>query len=257
MFYKQIGLCILSATLLIACAGAPSTPDDVRALRAAEVNTRLGIQYLRSGEYDMSRKRLEKAIHLAPGYAGAHDAIAVLYERVGERTLAEKHYLKSLRLDPDNASSRNNYGQFLCQSKRYSEAEDAFMQAANNPFYRTPWVPLTNAGICYMGVPDNEQAEKYLRQALQQQPEYAPALLKMGMLSFAAGNYLATRAYMQRFQQVADHTPESLWLAVRAEFALKDHQAWGNYAFQLKNKFPDSEQTLLLQEWENERRSGN
>lgn len=257
MFYKQASLCIMSATLLIACAGSPSTPDDAHALRAAEVNTRLGIQYLRTGEYDMSRKRLEKAIRQAPGYAGAHDAIAVLYERVGERELAEKHYLKGLRLDPDNASSHNNYGQFLCQSKRFDEAEHEFELAANNPFYRSPWVPLTNAGTCYFSVPDIEKAEKYLRLALKQQPEYAPALLKMGMVSFAAGNYLATRAYVQRYQQVADHSAESLWLAIRAEFELKDHQAWGNYALQLKNGFPDSEQTLLLQEWENERRSGN
>ena len=115
----------------------------------------------------------------------------------------------------------------------------------------------TNAGVCLMMVPDNKRAEEYFRLALKKQSEYAPALLQMGMISFTTGNYLSTRAYLQRYQSVADPTAESLWLAVRTEFALKDHQAWGNYALTLKNQFPDSEQYLLLQEWENERRSGN
>lgn len=257
MFIRRICSYILPAILLAGCAGNPSGSAQTQAMTSAEANTRLGIEYLRAGDFSKSRMRLEKAIKLAPDYAGAHDAIAVLYEQVGDRALAEKHYRKSLSLNPDNGSSHNNYGQFLCKSERYTEAEDAFKRAAANPYYRTPWVPLTNAGTCLMIVPDNKRAEEYFRLALKEQPEYAPALLRMGMISFANGNYLSARAYLQRHQAVTNATAESLWLAVRTEFALKDHQAWGNYALKLRNEFPDSEQNLLLQEWENERRSGN
>jgi type IV pilus assembly protein PilF len=248
---------VLTALLLTACAGNQPGQGKTRAVAAAKVNTQLGIEYLRSGNYELSRTRLEKAIRQAPDYPGAHDAIAVLYEQVGEMKLAEKHYLKSLKLDADNASFRNNYGRFLCKMRRYEAAEDAFKRAADNAFYRTPWIPLTNAGICMTGIPDNVRAGKYFRLALQKQPEYAPALMQMGKLSFARDNYLSTRAYLQRYQQVAKHTAESLWLAVRTEYALRDHQAWGNYAIMLKIDFPNSEQFVLLQEWEHERRSGN
>jgi len=81
--------------------------------------------------------------------------------------------------------------------------------------------------------------------------------MSMGSINYARGNYLSARAYLQRYEAVAEHTAESLWLAIRTEYALRDHQAWGNYALMLRNSFPDSEQYMLLQEWENERRSGN
>ena len=257
MSSKRSVVSLVLMLALTACATGPKGPTDAQALTAAKANTQLGIEYLRSGEMDMSRKRLEKAILLAPDYAGAHDAIAVLYEKVGERELAEKHYRKSIRLEPDNAGSQNNYGQFLCKAERYDEAEEIFNRAAKNPFYRKPWVPLTNAGVCLLGVPDEKRAEDYFRQALQSQPQYAPALMNMAGISHARGNYLSARAYVQRYEAVAEHTAQSLWLAIRTEYALKDHQAWGNYALTLKNSFPDSEQAMLLQEWENERRSGN
>ena len=243
--------------MLTACAGNQPGPGEVRSLAAAEANTRLGIEYLRRGEYESSRRRLEKALRQAPDYSGVHDAIAVLYEQVGLMKLAEKHYLKGLKLNPENASAQNNYGLFLCNAGRNAEAESSFRQAANHAFYPTPWVPLTNAGVCMLRVPDKDKAEEYLRLALKKQPEYAPALLQMGKINFADGNYLGTRGYLQRYQQVVEHTAESLWLAVRTEYALKDHRAWGNYALILKNVYPDSEQYVLLQEWENERRSGN
>jgi type IV pilus assembly protein PilF len=257
MFNRRLLISIAITLLLSACATSPDSPDTARALSAAQANTRLGIEYMRTGDLDKSRNRLEKAISLAPDYAPAHQAIAVLYEQAGDVTLAEKHYLKSLSLEPENGSARNNYGQFLCKAKRFDEAEDAFRRAANNPYYRSSWVPQTNAGICLMGVPDRKGAEAYLKQALKSQPRYAPALLNMGKISFDNGNFLGARAYLQRYQEESEHTAESLWLAIRTEHALGDHQAWGNYALRLKNDFPDSEQNQLLQEWENERRSGN
>jgi type IV pilus assembly protein PilF len=99
-------------------------------------------------------------------------------------------------------------------------------------------------------------AEKYFRQALEMDPEYPPALLQMSMLNYSRGNYLSARAYLQRYQENGQDTPESLWLGIRTEYALDDHQAWGNYALTLRNKFPNSPQAAELQKWEYERRSG-
>ncbi len=257
MFNRHLLIRLPLTLMLAACASTQSQPDRERQLLAAETNTKLGIKYLQNNDLEKARSRLEKAITQAPDYPVAHDAIAVLYDQVGETSKAEKHYRESVRLDPKNGTALNNYGQFLCKARRFGEAEDAFKRAIENPYYRSRWVPQTNAGICMMEVPDYANAEAYLRQALKAQPLYGPALLNMGKLSFTNGKYLNARAYLQRYQAVGEHTPETLWLGVRTEYALKDHAAWGKYALQLKNDFPDSAQYLLLQEWENERQSGN
>jgi type IV pilus assembly protein PilF len=76
----------------------------------------------------------------------------------------------------------------------------------------------------------------------------------MSILNFSRDNYLSARAYMQRFEAAARHSADSLWLAIRIEYALHDYGAWDKYAGMLHKGFPDSEQAALLQEWENERR---
>jgi type IV pilus assembly protein PilF len=252
---------LLPALLLAGCAmvsdrdRALNTKENLAA--AAEANTQLGIEYLRQGNYEQSLQKLEKALSLDPDMPAAHDAIAVLYERVGEPEKAEQHYKKSLRLNSDNARGHNNYGQFLCSQGRYAEADKQFRAAADNPFYEAVPVALTNAGMCASLIPDTDKAEQYFRKALDLDPEFAPALLQMSSLKYSQDNYLSARAYMQRYQEAASHSPESLWLAIRTEYALHDRAAWNKYAFMLRNMFPDSEQAALLQEWENERRPGN
>ena len=251
---------LLSTLLLAGCAAVSDREKQLNSKEnlavAADANTQLGIQYLRDGNYELSLQKLEKALSLNPDLPAAHDAIAVLYERVGESGKAEKHYKKSLSLKPDNARGHNNYGQFLCMQQRYAEAEKQFLKAVNNPFYDGVPVALTNAGVCANRIPDTEKAEKYFRMALDQDPVFAPALLQMSFLNFSRDNNLSARAYLQRFEEAASHNPESLWLAIRVEYALHDRVAMDKFAGILRNRFPDSEQAALLQEWENERRSG-
>ncbi|MEZ5542791.1 MAG: type IV pilus biogenesis/stability protein PilW [Pseudomonadota bacterium] len=256
MRYRISVLLLLAPVLLAGCATTAVDGEKKNAEAAARANTQLGVEYLRKGDYETSLKKLKKALEINPNYADAHDVIAVLYERVGELDLAEKHYKRGLKLSPDNAGAHNNYGRFLCNSKRYKEAEEEFQVAAGNAFYASPELPLFNAGLCMEGQPDPDKAESYYRQALEKNPGFAPALLQMASINFARENFLSARGYLQRFQQASPHTPESLWLGVRTEYALQDHKAWGKYALQLKNNFPDSRQTAQLMEWEHEHRSG-
>ena len=260
MRYRKYVTGLLSALLLAGCAAVSDREKELNSKEnraaAAEANTQLGIEYLREGNYEQSLQKLEKALSLDSDLPAAHDAIAVLYDRVGEYKKAEQHYKKSLRLMPDSARAHNNYGQFLCARERYPEAEKQFEEAANNPFYDAVPVVLVNAGLCAWRVPDMEKAEQFFRQAIEQDPDFAPALLQMSKLKYTQDNYLSARAYMQRFQEAAEHSAESLWLAIRLEYALHDRKAVGKYANLLRTMFPDSEQAALLQEWENERRSG-
>ena len=248
-------VCVVIAAMLAGCASSSERKrEKERAAAAATAYTQLGVEYLREGRYELSLTKLKQALELEPDYAKAHGAIAILYEKVGDKDLAEKHYKKALHLAPDDSGAQNNFGQFLCFQGRYKEANKQFMKAASNPFYTSSTVPLTNAGLCAKRIPDAKQAEEYFRQALERDPKFAPALLQMAIAKFEEGRFLSARAYLERFQQVTEHNPDSLWLAVRTEFALKDRVASGRYAVMLKEKYPKSEQAILLLEWENERR---
>ena len=140
---------VLVISLLSACAPAPkSTRAPEIKQDPAEVNTQLGIEYMREGRYELALEKLKKALKQNPSYQTAQTSIAVLYEKLGENNLADKHYRRAYNLDRKNPLTANNYGQFLCRNGRYKEADKMFMTAVKDPLYQYPEMVYTNAGIC-------------------------------------------------------------------------------------------------------------
>ncbi len=235
---------------LSACSSGPKRKLDPA--KAAQANVELGFAYFQEGEMELAMQYLQKALSQDPDLPMAHSAIAVVYERLGEVQQAERHYSRAISLNPKDSKINNNYGQFLCQQNRLEEAEKQFMKAVGNPLYSAPESAYTNAGICARRIPDEKKAEEYFRKALEKNPLYPMALLQMLKLSYDQKEYLRGRAYLQRFQQVSRHTPESLWYAIRVEHALGDKDAVSSYGLLLSNGFPDSLQTREYLDWKHE-----
>lgn len=249
---KSLPLFLLILLLQLAgCAGNPSG-DSLKTRTStndvAKTNLNLGIAYMQRGEYEKSLEKLDRAYQADPNYYETHNAYGLLYQRLNKSDLAEKHFQKALSLNPNSSGTRNNYAQFLCQRGKYQEAEQMFEQAADNPLYQTPAAPLANAGTCAVRNNDDEKAEHYFRRALEINPRIPSALLQMCRLSYEHEKYLSARGYLQRYQEVARHTPESLWLGIRIERELGDKNAVASYGLLLKNNFPDSEETALYME---------
>lgn len=151
-------------------------------------------------------------------------------------------------MNSSDASTLNNYGQFLCQNSRFDEAEATFMKAAQNPLYQTPEIALANAGTCAMAQNKLDVAESHLRNALDKNPRIAVALIQMAQISYKNASYLSARAYLQRYLEVSTHTAKSLWLGINIETELGDKDALASYKLLLKNKFPNSKEASLLKD---------
>lgn len=242
---KLRGWVLLLPVLLVAgCATQGNPPDGKKKANpreASQINTQLGIDYLRKGDIELARSKLEKAAELDPGNAEAHGALGLLYASTGELRKAEKHYDKSLGLRPDDGNVLNNYGAMLCAQGKYDKADQQFRRAAQNPRYGTPEVALTNAGVCARKWPDEAKAEGYFREALKLNPGFADALGQMALLSADQARYLNARGFLQRYQGLqAPMTREMLLLGIRIELALGDRDAAQRYAQTLQTEFPDS-----------------
>ena len=247
---RYIALLFATALSLLLCGCAtigreqPVTADNVD--RLAELNTRLGVGYLQEGRYDVAWKRLQRALEIEPNYSVAHNAMALLNERLDKPQEAETHYRRAIEVNPGDSAARNNYGRFLCAAGRPAEAQ--FLQAAENPLYDSPAIAYTNAGLCLYRNGNSDRAETYLRRALEINPKVPAALLKMGTLSLEKGRPLPARAYLQRYLEVGTYTPEALWLGIRIERELGGQDAAAHYALLLQENFPDSHETRLLLE---------
>lgn len=244
MLLVRFLLSVLIGAFLVSCASMEKSQQ--KNLRIAETHVQLGVGYLRQGQTDWALEKLKKALRAMPDYGPAHSTIALVYSELGERDLADEHYLKAIELLPDEGGVHNNYGVFLCKQNKLEQAEKHFIKAINTPRYNTPELAYENAGACARLMPNLEKAESYLRAALKRNPKLAVSLFNMAEISFTQKNYLSSRAYIQRFEEVAPHNAKSLWLGIQVERKLGDKTAESSYAKQLQSKFPDSEEYKLL-----------
>lgn len=237
---------LAAAVLLAACSGDPSLPTGAAALEAARLNLQMGVDYARKGEYALAVEKLQRSIKEDATVAEAHSTLAFVYAQMGQAGLAEEQYRKALVLGPDDANVRNNFGVFLCANGKPAEAQRYFVEAANNKNYPTPAAAWTNAGVCARRHSDLDAAERYFREALQVNPKFPEALAQMAWLTNQQKDYLRSRAFLQRYTDVAQPTPETLMLGVMNERQLGDADAAQNYASRLLRDFPDSEQASNL-----------
>ena len=232
-----LGLIVLS--LIAACSSTPKK-SDAALRKAAETNTALGRQYLDRGQYEISLEKLKRAVGNDKTYAPAHTMLGVLYETIGEDEDAEKEFRLAVHYDPTDGDVNNNLGAFLCRNGKAAEATPYFDTAVEDPFYSTPGVAYANAGSCALQRGDLDKAESYLRLSLEQNQRMPEALLPMAEVSYQKESYLRARAFLQRFEAVAQENEESLRLGVLIETALGDKQSADRYRMQLMEDYPDA-----------------
>ena len=250
----MIGLMTLGIGMLAGCqtnaardeADATGQLGSAQAHGPSDVYVDLAIEYLRQRQYTPAMQNARKAVMLAPNNSAAHNALALVHQSLGQAAQAEQHFAEAVSLAPKDPFANNAYATFLCGQKRYDEADRYFTQAIANPLNPQRWVPLTNAAACASSRGDGDVAETYLRRALQANPRFAPALKRMAQISFKKQTYLSSRAYLQRYLEVAPHSAETLWLGIQTERILGDKDQSASYELLLREQFPDSHEARNL-----------
>ena len=131
--------------------------------------------YLEQGDMVAALDNATAAVKADRHHVEAQVVLALIYQRMNDAQLAEKHYAQARKLAPNDPLVANAYGTFLCTQRRYSEADSEFNMAATSVMNPSPWVASTNAGLCQESSGRYALAKTSLRQALQQNPDYTPA----------------------------------------------------------------------------------
>ncbi len=228
--------------LLTGCVSTTTgtAPMEADEADAAELNYQLGARYYQNGKYDLARDRLLLSIELDPSRAVTHSTLGLVYEALGNKRLATASYEESVRIEPRNFEVQNTYAVFLCNQRDFDAAKKHFNIAGTHPENDNAEVTLTNAGVCMIQKPDLAAAEEYFRQALDRRSNFGDALLQLCLLKFKQEDYLASRAFLQRFMLAGKTTAGVLYLGAQIEEKLGDERARTDYVNQLLRDFPTS-----------------
>lgn len=251
----MIGHCrlcmVLALALVVLAPGCASTRPEpgqagrngmerVSPVRAADVNTRLGVGYFERGDLQIAIEKLERAIELDPAHVPAYVTLALIQERLGRDARARRYHREAVSLAPDDGATLNSYATFLCRQGEYAEAEEFFRRAVDDPFYDTREVAYTNAGACALRSDRFDRAEDYLRGALEINPDYPDALFHLARLFLQRDDAFRARAFLQRFEATAGADPGMLLLGYRIEKRLGNEREAARYFRRLEEQFPDS-----------------
>ncbi len=237
----------LACLVTVSCATKKDYLDQSEK-SPADVYVQLGVGYMGMGNNEVALDNLKKAIEVDSRSSDAHAVIAVLYDKLGEGVLAERHFKKAIAIDSTNAGAQNNYGLFLCKAGKPDEAINHFKVAYEDPLNAKKWLAFSNAGQCFLKNRRVDKASELFRKALEIHPQLPIALLSMAKIKFRKGNFLSSRAYLQRFRDVSLHTAETLWLGIQVEHELGQQDAVASYVLTLRSKFPDSDEVNRLEE---------
>ena len=233
VFILAVSIC------LAACVQTGDTRFQVDMQEAARLNTRLGMNYMQQGNLELALSKLQKALQQDDKQAETHWGLALVHARFKEHAKSEDYFKRALKLAPQDPNILASYGQYRCSRDDLAGAIASFDKALALPRYLTPEVALTSAGACYRQHDQRLLAEQKIRRALDYNPRYPRALMQLADMSYEAGDYLRSRAFLQRLESLGASGVDSLLLGLRTEHALGDQRAVRRYAEALREKVPD------------------
>lgn len=247
------------AAFIAGCAGTGTAPGPSAvpvseqaptglAEKSAKTHTELGALYLQSGNLAVALEEARLAAAIDTTYAPAYDLMGLVHMMLNEMPQARAAFERAIQLAPGDPQIANDYGWFLCQNGLEQESFKYFAAAARNPLYKTPTRPYTNAGLCYLRIKDDKNAEENFQRATIVDGSNAQAIYHLSSLAYKRGDYVNAKKHLGELHRLMEPNAESLWLGVRIERKIGDRQSEASYSSQLRRKFAGTPEHQAMQQ---------
>ncbi len=246
-----LSACVTTRTPLPAASGDSkdriTASDESDGSKRAKVRMELAAAYFGRGQMTTALDQVKLAIIANPNQSDAYNLRGLIYANLGDDVLAEESFRRALQLNPRDADAMQNFGYYLCQKKRYPEANALFGQALAVPRYLDAPRTLLTQGVCLAQAGQLAQAEATLLQSYQLDPGNPSTSVNLSEVLYRRGDYERARFYVRRVNAVPEvANAQTLWLAARIEHRSGNARAAQDFADQLRGRFPDARETGLL-----------
>lgn len=215
--------------------------------KAADTYVALGVGYLGAGDLTLARKKIERALEIAPDSPSAHSAMAMYWEERGELKLAQKEFETALDIDDDHSPSNYHYGRYLLQHKRDPESCELIELAADDVDFKARVSAYEDLGICHATFNQASKAIDAFEKAWSLDMDSNISTLHLAELYYQRRSIRPAALWFKRFDEIVKaknltHSANSLYLGYRIAKAKRDRNAQASYAFKLKKRFPNSDE---------------
>ena len=222
-------------------------PRQAEPKERARIRTELAFAYFQERQMAVALDEVRTALRDDPNSAQAYNVLGLIQMDLGDTVRADEAFTRALRIEPNSPDVNNNYGWFLCRTKRERQGIPYFLNALKDPLYQSPSKPYTNAGLCSLQIDDLAAAEGYFSRAFSLDPGNPMVAFQLARIYFKRDDLPRADFYTQRLLgDGLGAPPQGLWLALNIARKRNDASAENSYAAQLKRRFPDSEEARRL-----------
>ena len=226
---------------------APMLSDPADLDRRARVRLELAAAYFGRGQANTALEEVNQALAARSDLPDAYNLRGLIYASLNDAALAEDSFRRALQLNSRNPDTLHNYGWFLCQQRRYKDAEAQFQSALAAPGYSNAARSLMAQGICQARANQWADAERSLSRAYEMDPSSLATAVNLAEVLYRQGDLERARFYIRRVTtQEAQPSAQTLWLAIRIENRLGQLNQVRTLGAQLKQAFPQAPEALLF-----------
>ncbi|WP_140625834.1 type IV pilus biogenesis/stability protein PilW [Methylibium rhizosphaerae] len=223
--------------------------DQTDAQKRARIRLELASAYYSQGQTNTALDELKQALAADPNSAEAYNLRGLIYTTLNDDALAEESFRRALQLNARDGSAMHNYAWFLCQRRRFPEADRMFEQAVGQPQYRGVTVTLLAQGVCQSRAGRPAEAEKTLLRSYELDPGNPATAVNLADLFYRKGEYERARFYVRRVNNNPElSNAETLWLAARIENRLGNRQGANDLGSQLRSRYPRSREAAAFEQ---------
>jgi type IV pilus assembly protein PilF len=225
-----------------------AAPDAADLERSAKARLELASLYLARGQGSTALEEVGRAIAAKPDWAEAYSLRGLIQASLGDVQLADESYRRALQLAPRDGDILNNHGWFLCQQRRYAEADAQFDAALAQPQYRDTVRTLLAQGVCQARAGRWADAERTLLRSYQLDSANPVVAYNLSDVLLRRGELERARFYVGRINSQPELiSAQSLWLAARIERRLGNLQGVQELGRKMQERFPESNEVLLFE----------
>jgi len=252
-------LLLITGLQLVSCAatdasgqGAPrkdlvTESDEPENRRRARIRLELAVGYFEQGQTTIALDELKQSLSADPEFGDAYNLRGLVYMRLNDFSLAESSFRRALALKPGDGNTLHNIAWLMCQQDRHAESMQFFRQTLASPVYGDRAKTLMTQGLCQMRANRKADAEASLMESFQLDAGNPITEYNLALLLFQRSDLVRAQFYIRRLNNSEWANSESLWLGIKVERKLGNHEAVEQLAVPLRKRFAQSRETALYE----------
>jgi type IV pilus assembly protein PilF len=247
-----LGACVMPPPAPVAAPAGESrdritASDESESSKRARVRLELAAAYFGRGQMETALDQVKLALVAEPNLGQAHNLRGLIYASLGDSQLAEGSFRRALQINAQDTDTMQNFGWYLCQQKRYVEANEQFNRALAVPQYRDGARTLLTQGVCHAFAGNLPEAERSLLRSYEMDPGNPATAVNLSEVLFRMGELERARVFIRRVNNLSDVvSSQTLWLAARIESRMGNQVELNEIGRQLRSRFPQARETVMF-----------